>query len=90
MAYSELKHAHGTITNFWPDNTLSEMYILGSDGYSLKDILDKAKEHFGECNLDELEITAEHIHTDCLYYDRYDSSDYTNFLKITKITSDQT
>jgi len=85
MAYTEHKHSGGTIIRFWPDNTTTEMYLMGCYSPSLKDIIEKAMEHFGECSLEELEITPEHIHTDCLYYDRYESSDYTNFIKITKI-----
>ena len=35
-----------------------------------------------DANLDDFVISAEHIHTECLYYDRYDPSDYENFIVI--------
>lgn len=40
--------------------------------------------HAGNRRYSEFEITSEYIHTSCLGYDLYDSSDYTHFIVITK------
>jgi hypothetical protein len=91
MAYSEHKHSTGTITRFWPDDTSTEFYLDCSyTSYTMEDILERAVKIFGEVTLGALRIEAEHIHTDCLYYNSYDSGDYTNFLKITKIVLEST
>lgn len=72
-----------TITTFWPDDTDKELYIDGSSGhFNLAEILEKAKEKWPDAKLENLSIRAEHIQTDCIYYDLYDSMDYTNFICI--------
>lgn len=70
------------ITDFWPDDTDKKMYLT-SYGYSMIEILEKAREKWPEATLHDLKIDSEKIHTSCLYYDRYDPSDYTDFLIIT-------
>lgn len=71
----------GHITNFWPDDTSNTIYIEDTKSMSILDIISKAKEKWGEdIMLDSLTISAESIHTSCLYYDLYDSSDYTDFI----------
>lgn len=82
------KRNNGQIDTFWPDNTPTELW-LGSDySTSIQDLIDKAKEHFGqEIKLDDLIISSEYIHTDCLYYDLYDAGDWTKFVKIEKKTT---
>lgn len=76
----------GTILTFTPDNDENTLYIEAHySSISLVEIADKAREHFGaDLSLSEINIEAEHIHTDCLSYDRYDATDYTNYLKITR------
>lgn len=82
MAYSTRRHIGGEITSFWPDDTPTEFYL--SYEASIEDILEKIKEKFGPtASLEDITINPEYIHTDCLYYDCYDSGDYTNFLHIT-------
>lgn len=84
MGYSYVKHAGGTITNFWPDNTETEIYIPAYEYNSIVDLLEKIKEHFGEnAKMEDISITSENIHTDCLTYDLHVSGDYTNFIHIT-------
>ncbi len=76
----------GSITNYWPDNTDIELYIeTSSFGYTMEEIIEKARSHFGnpELGLENINIRAEYIHTRCIYYDQYDPSDYDNFLVIT-------
>lgn len=74
---------HG-IRCFTPDNTPTCLYVNHGSAYSLRDLLDDVHNHFGpNVDFDALLISSEHIQTDCLGYDRYDSSDYTNYLVIT-------
>jgi len=35
--------------------------------------------------LEDIQITSEKIHTGCLTYDLYDSSDYTEFVILTRV-----
>jgi hypothetical protein len=76
---------NGSITNFWPDDTDDMLYIQDSYGISLIEIISKATEKWPGVRLDDLEISAEYIHTHCIYYDLHDSGDYTNFIVIKKI-----
>lgn len=76
----------GSIRKYWPDNTETEYYRYSTGGDSISDIIEYACNHFGctkEFLMDNCTIEADYIHTDCLGYDRYDSSDYSNFIKIT-------
>lgn len=73
----------GSITDFWPDDTEDTLYL--TDGYSLQDIIEKAKEKWPDASFDNISLSPEHIHTSCLYYDRYDGNDYTTFTVITKV-----
>lgn len=69
---------------FNPDDTETEMYISSDwTDVSLSQILEEAQEKWPGCNLSQLSIRAEHMQTTCLGYDRYDPTDYTNFLRIT-------
>lgn len=71
------------IRSFWPDDTDTEMYFSPGSA-NLGYILERAREKWGgEINIDELEIHADYIHTDCLGYDQYDPGDYTNFVRVT-------
>lgn len=80
MGYSTRNN--GAITDFWPDNDENTLYLTGPR--TLAEIHDLAREHFGNrFKLGKIEIEPEYIHTSCLYYDQHDSSDWTNFLKIT-------
>lgn len=74
----------GSIRTFTPDNTDTQLYLISYIG--LDQLVERVGEHFGTTDLSEFTIEAEHIHVDCLGYDRYDPSDYRNYLVITKIT----
>lgn len=78
MGYST--RSCGNIRTFWPDDTENSFYIESSA--SIQDILDRARRTWPQADLNNIRIEAQHIHTDCLGYDQYDSSDYTNFLCI--------
>ncbi|MBI4992055.1 MAG: hypothetical protein HZB99_02450 [Candidatus Harrisonbacteria bacterium] len=68
----------------WPKDTKDTLYIESSyNSINLGELWGKIQLKWPSITMKELEITAEHIHTDHLSYDLYDSSDYTNFLCIT-------
>ena len=76
---------NGSIKFFKPDDTETEFYMpYFGCGYSFQEIMQKAEKHWPGCKMDELEIHLEYIHTDCLGYDQYDPSDYTQYLRITR------
>ncbi len=77
------------IENYIPDNDENTLFVESGFTYgTIDNLLDSIKEHFGEdVKLSDLHITAEHIHTSCLGYDRYDPGDYTNYIKVEKINS---
>lgn len=73
---------------FTPENTKDTLYIncgsFGGWSHNLLDIFAQAQSHFGEnIELFDLDIGSEYIHTRCIGYDLYDSSDYDCFLVIT-------
>lgn len=72
----------------YPENTETSLYIncgIGSYPFDFLYMMDSIKSHFGEeISLEELDITAEHINTRCIGYDLYDSSDYDNYIVITR------
>jgi hypothetical protein len=76
----------GGIRTFWPDDTDTTMYIQTSDTASptLFELMDKIQDKWPGTSLENITITAEKIHTDCLGYDLYDPMDYTDFILITK------
>ena len=74
----------GGIKTFYPDDTDDCFYIRKSA--SLSEIYDKAKKKWGEdITLDDINVEAEYIQTDCIGYDLYDPNDYTNYLHVTRI-----
>ena len=77
MSYSK----NGAITNFWPDDTDTLMYIEDYKANSIVYLIEKAKEKWGEnIDLSHLVIQAEYIHTEYIYFDGCDSDDYTDFI----------
>ena len=74
----------GGIKTYWPDDTKDSLYIdAGSTNASGRDILKIAEVKWPGIKMEELEFGAEHIQTDCIGYDLYDRTDYTNFSCIT-------
>ena len=66
---------------FSPDDAETEFYI--KEDATLSEIIEKAKEKFGEnVDFEDITITAEHIHTVAIGYNRYDAFDYTNYLVV--------
>lgn len=68
---------------FTPDDTDTEMYINTFVSVDMEDVNNRIKEKWPDAKLSDINIAAEYIHTDCLGYDLYDSSDYTNYIVIT-------
>lgn len=69
------------IENYTPEDSANTMYILES--CSLQNIIYSVKNKWGDVELDEIEIESSYIHTRCLGYDLYDSSDYDNYIEVT-------
>lgn len=78
-----------SIRDFQPDNDADTLYIQADyKELPLSEILDRARAHFGaDVSLEDLTIGAEHIHTQCLGYDRYDSGDYEEFIVLRRAKS---
>lgn len=75
---------NGTIRTFWPDDTENTLHISSDASLNLEELLFKAQKKWPGISLDQIQISADKIHTDCLGYDMYDSSDYTNFIILEK------
>lgn len=71
---------------FRPDDGPDHFYVATgwTDGpVALSDILSTVLGKWGnDVDLSRVDIQAEHIHTNCIGYDRYDPGDYTDYLKI--------
>lgn len=74
------------IRSFWPDNSKTEFYKASYAAGTIHELLREAAEHFKTSTYELMEhgsISSDRIHTDCLGYDLYDASDYTDFILIT-------
>lgn len=59
---------------------------IGADCYSLSELIEKAREHFGpDIDFDELRIGVEHFHARCIGYDLYDGGDYDDYITIARV-----
>lgn len=78
----EYKAPNGT-RSFEPDETDSEFYVATYGTTNLGAILERARDKWGQdIDIDDIELQAEHIHTQCLGHDCYDSGDYTNYIRV--------
>lgn len=67
--------------DFTPDDTDVKLHISADmTTITLQEILDKAKEKWPGAKSDQINITPEKIHTRAIYYDRYDPSDWDNYI----------
>ena len=73
-----------TSVTFRPDDTEKTFYIFAGEdfGQELEGLWDQAQKKWPGIRMDEISIEANHIQTRNIGYDRYDSSDYSNFLCI--------
>ena len=70
------------IACFEPDNTETTVYLPYST--DLESLLDVAKESFGyDVDIATIMVSTEQIHTSCIGYDMYDSSDWTTYTVLT-------
>jgi hypothetical protein len=87
MGYSTRPGLMGQkIRTYWPDDTADTFYI--PESATLEEIQIAVNEKWPDLPVTRqgIRITPEHIQTDCLGYDCYDSGDYTYFLKVTRLT----
>jgi hypothetical protein len=75
----------GDIKTFWPDDTDTEMYLDASNSWSLSDIHAHIEEKWPGASMENIQLSSEKIHTDCLGYDLYDAGDYTMFIVIRRV-----
>lgn len=68
--------------SYWPENTEDTLYFRYET--NLQSILDFIKQSWPDVSFDDVSIEAQHIHTDHIGYDLYDSSDYTDFIVVTR------
>ena len=68
--------------SFWPQDTRKDLYIDSGSGKEGNRIWEMIQEKWPGIKMNEFYMSAEHIHTKCLTYDLYDSSDYTDFIHI--------
>jgi hypothetical protein len=73
----------GGIDCFEPDNTEDTLYVEADNTISFDFLIEIGCEYF-DCDLEDLEIHSEYIHTRCVYFDRYDPQDYNCFFVISK------
>ncbi|USV41096.1 hypothetical protein [Xanthomonas phage BUDD] len=74
-----------SIRTFEPDNTKDVLYIDTTfSSVTMKELMEKIREHFGNDSIENFDIESNYIHTDCLGYDAYDPSDYSSYLVITR------
>lgn len=71
------------IVTFWPADDDNTIYLSGNP--SLVDIIMQVEDKWPDLSFNRVSITAEHIHTDCIYFDQYDGGDWTEFVVISKL-----
>ncbi|WNA16134.1 hypothetical protein XaC1_498 [Xanthomonas phage XaC1] len=71
---------------FTPDNDETTLYIeCRSRDIPFNEVLEQIKSHFGaDVDLETVSISSENIHTRCRYYDLHDSSDWDQYLVISR------
>lgn len=74
----------GTIKSYWPDDTPDVMYITSDSQHSLAAIIDMCKTKWPDADFNDLVFESGEIQTNCLGYDIYDPSDYTDFIIISR------
>lgn len=76
------KRTATSIYDFWPDDTETVIW-LPDCSISICEIIDLCKVTWGDdISLTDIKISSEYIHTECIYYNRYDPGDYTMFIRI--------
>jgi hypothetical protein len=74
---------NGQIKTYWPDDTEKEIYITSDGCTTLEKIHCMAVNKWGPAvNWGDIRVEGRKIQTDCLAYDFYDPSDWTDFIVI--------
>lgn len=78
---------HPAANSYTPVNDENTLFISANDvAVDFDEIRDQINAHFGrfhkKAELADFTFEAQHIHTECLGYDRYDPGDWTNYLVI--------
>lgn len=75
----------GSIRTYWPDDTDTEMYLDAEQIWTQAEIQSRIDEKWPGASSENIIMSAQHIHTDCLGYDLYDPMDYTMFIVIRRL-----
>lgn len=85
MGYSRRRgHLGGEIKAYWPDDGPEIMHLTSDSQHSLAAIIETCKNKWPDTDFNDLLFESKKIQTDCLGYDLYDPSDYTDFIIITR------
>jgi hypothetical protein len=83
-----IKRPGSLITDYWPDDGPDHFWLTSSRQSSIAAIIEMAKERWGQdIDLNDISIESEEIHTSCITYDLYNPSDWTDFIKISRMKS---
>ena len=66
----------------YPQNTQQVLYVRS--GGTLGDLVESAKRHFPDCEMDDLNVEGQNIQIKCFGYDLYDGNDYLDYIVITR------
>lgn len=80
MGYEFRYEKDGQMTNCFPMDTATDMWIPLSGDKSLSEIIELAKEKWPEKDFSEITLDSVNHHQYCIYYDLHDSSDYVQYL----------
>lgn len=70
---------------FEPDDDETGMYINCNYHHTLDQMISTITEKWPGVSMSDIWIDAIHVHTDCLGCDRYDPTDYTNYIVIRRM-----
>lgn len=70
--------------NNYPQDDDNTIYLEDNGGFSLAVIIEKVNEKWPGVNFDNVIIETEYRHVTGIGYDLYDSTDYQNYIVITK------
>ncbi len=79
MGNSTRKTENGqTVRTFQPDDTDDTLYLRYEP--DLMEIFERALAKWSGIRMDEIQVSADYIQTDCLGHDLHDPGDYGNFI----------
>lgn len=66
-----------------PEDSDTRFHLFGSM-CSLQDIQDAVKKKWGDVDPETIQIEPLHFHARCLTYDQYDSTDYDDYITVSR------